>query len=145
MAQLARFADPAMLKVDNLNYASQATVFFQVGLLSWLAPLPRSSTLHALYNVLSNELSCLTPFKTPISSQRGSVIATDAVLIGAAWYATARIAEPRRSAAFLLIVCSAGLLIVDHIHFQYNGLLLGARHSPPCDSCDPGGGICPGL
>lgn len=61
--------------------------------------------------------------------QRGSVIAADGVLLGAAWYATRRLAEPRRSAAFLLIVGSAGLLLVDHIHFQYNGLLLGARAS----------------
>lgn len=57
--------------------------------------------------------------------QRGSVILADGVLVSAAWYATRRFGEPQRSAAFLLIVANAGLLLVDHIHFQYNGLLLG--------------------
>lgn len=35
--------------------------------------------------------------------------------------------RPRRQhdAIVALIVGSAGLLLVDHIHFQYNGLLLG--------------------
>ena len=59
-------------------------------------------------------------------AQRGSVIATDSMLISAAWFATRREREPRRSLAFFLVVANAGLLLVDHIHFQYNGLLLGA-------------------
>ena len=35
--------------------------------------------------------------------------------------------RPRRQhdAVFALVVGSAGLLLVDHIHFQYNGLLIG--------------------
>ena len=57
--------------------------------------------------------------------QRGSVVVSDGVLLGAAWYATRRWKEPQRSTAFLLVAASAGLLIVDHIHFQYNGILLG--------------------
>lgn len=57
--------------------------------------------------------------------QRGSVIVSDAVLISGAWFATRREAAPCRSLAFFLLVANAGLLIVDHIHFQYNGLLLG--------------------
>ena len=62
-------------------------------------------------------------------AQRGSVIAMDAVLISGAWFATRREREPRRSLAFFLVVANAGLLLVDHIHFQYNGLLLGALPS----------------
>ena len=57
--------------------------------------------------------------------QRGSVIVSDAVLVSGAWFATRREAAPCRSLAFFLLVANAGLLIVDHIHFQYNGLLLG--------------------
>ena len=53
------------------------------------------------------------------------MILTDGVLYSAAWFCTRRMKEPQRSVTFLLIVCNAGLLIVDHIHFQYNGMLLG--------------------
>ena len=59
--------------------------------------------------------------------QRLSVILTDIVLYGAAWFGTRKYKEPMRNVAFLLAVANAGLLIVDHIHFQYNGLLLGKR------------------
>ena len=71
--------------------------------------------------------------------QRGSVIVADGVLISAAWYATRRFGEPRRSAAFLHIVANAGLLLVDHLHFQYNGLLLGVgQHLCAQRFCTPG-------
>ncbi|KAK9828093.1 hypothetical protein WJX81_002987 [Elliptochloris bilobata] len=57
--------------------------------------------------------------------QRGSVIVSDAALISGAWFATRREPEPRRSLAVFLLVANSGLLLVDHVHFQYNGLLLG--------------------
>jgi hypothetical protein len=62
--------------------------------------------------------------------QRLSVVATDGVLVSAAWFGTRRYPEPRRTAAFLLLAANAGLLIVDHIHFQYNGMLLGNIPGP---------------
>lgn len=33
--------------------------------------------------------------------------------------------EEKRVLMYLLILGSPGLLLVDHIHFQYNGMLLG--------------------
>jgi len=65
--------------------------------------------------------------------QRLTVTATDAVLMGAAAYAldpaVIRLSPGRSRLAFALVVAHAGLLLVDHIHFQYNGMLLGAS---PC-------------
>ncbi|GAX80718.1 hypothetical protein CEUSTIGMA_g8153.t1 [Chlamydomonas eustigma] len=59
--------------------------------------------------------------------QRMTVIASDLMLITAAYFIAK--AHPDRIAGgplmFLLIVGNAGLLLVDHIHFQYNGMLLG--------------------
>ena len=47
------------------------------------------------------------------------------MLLAAAAWATADAPLRKRDAAFALVAASAGLLLVDHIHFQYNGLLLG--------------------
>jgi len=87
-----------MVEVNNLNYASTATVVFQ----------------------------------------RFSVIVTDVVLFVAVsrfcssqpkrkqGLALFEHHSDRKSLAILMVtITNAGLLIVDHIHFQYNGLLLG--------------------
>lgn len=97
LSHIARLFDAAMLDVGNLNYASASTVLFQ----------------------------------------RLSVIGTDAVLM----YGTHRfLCAWRRSSAagtptarwteqtVLLagaVLGNVGLLLVDHIHFQYNGVLFG--------------------
>mmetsp|Transcript_17871 Transcript_17871/g.45803 ORF Transcript_17871/g.45803 Transcript_17871/m.45803 type:complete len:531 (+) Transcript_17871:116-1708(+) len=94
LAQAAAWADPAMLRLDNLEYASPATVAFQ----------------------------------------RLSVVATDAVLAGsvalaarpgALWAGVRGTTEQHAAALAVLVLGSAGLLVVDHIHFQYNGVMMG--------------------
>ncbi|MEW5304258.1 MAG: hypothetical protein WDW36_006881 [Sanguina aurantia] len=60
--------------------------------------------------------------------QRCTVIVSDVVLLGAA-YAVTRPSQghTRRSGlvTFFLVAANAGLLMVDHCHFQFNGMLLG--------------------
>lgn len=85
LSQVARFVDPAMLQVHNLNYDSQGTIIFQ----------------------------------------RFSVIISELVLVTAVLYMTRRMSKQSSDLAWLLVLGSPGLLLVDHIHFQYNGMLLG--------------------
>jgi alpha-1,3-glucosyltransferase len=58
---------------------------------------------------------------------RLSVIVTDLPLIIVTWlYFSKNVSTFRRKIFFFVIVSlNAGLLLVDHIHFQYNGLLIG--------------------
>ena len=64
---------------------------------------------------------------TTILFIRGSVIVTDAILVLAAYLfvSAANMPTSAKLSVFLMIVFNAGLLLVDHIHFQYNGILMG--------------------
>uniref|UniRef100_A0A3P8ZTD2 Alpha-1,3-glucosyltransferase n=1 Tax=Esox lucius TaxID=8010 RepID=A0A3P8ZTD2_ESOLU len=103
LSHVAQHFDKKMLVVQNLGYASPATVLFQ----------------------------------------RLSVIATDVVFIYAVRECCRSVREEKGSKDLLvrpyfilaaLLLWNYGLLIVDHIHFQYNGFLCGilllsvARH-----------------
>ncbi|XP_071717005.1 dolichyl pyrophosphate Glc1Man9GlcNAc2 alpha-1,3-glucosyltransferase-like [Rutidosis leptorrhynchoides] len=57
--------------------------------------------------------------------QRLSVIASDTVLIYSIYRLTKNMELKKRLMIWILLIWSPGLLIVDHIHFQYNGFLLG--------------------
>lgn len=57
--------------------------------------------------------------------QRLSVIVTDAVFLSGLWLATREHCVSQKKVVRIMVAANAGLLIVDHIHFQYNGLLLG--------------------
>ncbi|KAI9930452.1 hypothetical protein ASPWEDRAFT_461471 [Aspergillus wentii DTO 134E9] len=88
MSQAARYADPAMLVVNNLNYDSWQTVYFQ----------------------------------------RTTVILTELVLVYALSKFINSVPQQNKHLAHiagLSILLSPGLLIIDHIHFQYNGFLYG--------------------
>lgn len=88
LSHVGRLADPAMLRVYNLQHEGWRTVYFQ----------------------------------------RASVLVTELVL---AWalqsYVESAPARARRAArvAAVSVMLSPGLLIIDHIHFQYNGFLYG--------------------
>ncbi|XP_073404746.1 dolichyl pyrophosphate Glc1Man9GlcNAc2 alpha-1,3-glucosyltransferase isoform X1 [Dendrobates tinctorius] len=94
LSHVARYFDPEMLKVENLNYASPNTVLFQ----------------------------------------RFSVILSDVFFIYAAKQCCQCISDKKDRRDLLerpvfilavLLLWNFGLLIVDHIHFQYNGFLSG--------------------
>ena len=95
LSQLAARVDARVVAIDSLGYASDAAVAFQ----------------------------------------RASVIATELLLYLATWY---YLCAPRGAPAhddkntqnthvtvLALVLLNAGLLLVDHVHFQYNGLVIG--------------------
>jgi alpha-1,3-glucosyltransferase len=69
------------------------------------------------------------PSPTCVVFQRSTVILCDVVLWMGAWMACRAFHHGRpihhATLCFLLIVLNPGLLWLDHIHFQYNGMLLG--------------------
>ena len=76
-----------------------------------------------------------------IAFQRLSVIVTDFVLalgVRTCWHGVARAkgvgkSDDGRVQLLYLVFLNAGLLIVDHVHFQYNGFLFGVLlHSIGC-------------
>lgn len=57
--------------------------------------------------------------------QRVSVILSDVVLFYGIYKATQKFEPKDRFLILVLVIWSPGLIIVDHLHFQYNGFLLG--------------------
>ncbi|KVH95896.1 probable dolichyl pyrophosphate Glc1Man9GlcNAc2 alpha-1,3-glucosyltransferase [Cynara cardunculus var. scolymus] len=76
-------------------------------------------TITDLYNGLNYKALSVIIF------QRLSVIASDAILIYSIYKLTKNLESKKRFLIWVLVVWSPGLLIVDHVHFQYNGFLLG--------------------
>ncbi|XP_075545701.1 ALG6/ALG8 family glucosyltransferase xit [Dermacentor variabilis] len=99
LSQAARLVDPRMLEVANLSYASSATIYFQ----------------------------------------RLTVILSDLFLIYAVWVWRGLISPKKgdrsskhddpwldkTTVVSMLFLWNPGLLLVDHVHFQYNGFLHG--------------------
>lgn len=51
----------------------------------------------------------------------------DLVIIGATGFAASRaqLSPKEKIWLFAVVLSNAGLLMVDHVHFQYNGFLIG--------------------
>ncbi|XP_067129846.1 dolichyl pyrophosphate Glc1Man9GlcNAc2 alpha-1,3-glucosyltransferase [Centruroides vittatus] len=96
LSHLAKFFDPAMLNVMKLNYATMPTVFFQ-----------RLSVIISdfVYIYAVKQFSHIVMERNRFNQndpwiERGMIIT-------------------------MLLLWNPGLLMVDHIHFQYNGMLSG--------------------
>lgn len=57
--------------------------------------------------------------------QRSTVIIADSLLFAGAYIVSRRLGVRARRLFWMLVVWSPMLFIVDHVHFQYNGFLLG--------------------
>ncbi|CAI9102092.1 OLC1v1000298C1 [Oldenlandia corymbosa var. corymbosa] len=57
--------------------------------------------------------------------QRLSVIVADVVLLYGVYRITRKLVPKERHLIWILVIGAPGLIIVDHLHFQYNGFLLG--------------------
>ncbi|EGX96930.1 dolichyl glycosyltransferase [Cordyceps militaris CM01] len=88
LSHVARLADPAMVRVYNLEHDTWPTVYFQ------------RTTVLVTELLLAYALQLFLE-SSPLASRRSAHVAALSVLL------------------------SPGLLIIDHIHFQYNGFMYG--------------------
>ena len=92
---------------------------------------PHSEALSYHTRLHTNTFTCQPPGSECQAArmtvlQRSSVMATEVLLAGAVLLAGRQSRCPSAPALLLvLILGSCGLIIVDHIHFQYNGMLMG--------------------
>lgn len=100
LSLVAQLVDPGMLQLNNLNYASTATVYFQ--------------RLSVIFSDLVFVYAVWTWCDVAVCPKKRSRSATGAD----PWF------EPATVLA-MLFLWNPGLLLVDHIHFQYNGFLHG--------------------
>jgi alpha-1,3-glucosyltransferase len=96
LSKAAPFFDPEMLKVGNHSYSSPMTVIFQR-----LTVIFTDIVFALGAKAVADNLSSITSFR----SQTGTITKNNILVI--------------------LLLSNAGLFMVDHIHFQYNGFLFG--------------------
>lgn len=109
LSQLARFADPDMLVVGNLDYDSWQTVYFQRA------------------TVIVTELVLVFALNRYGYPCFGRLLKAKTDMV--AFFRFIKSVSPANAhlahIAGLSILLSPGLLIIDHIHFQYNGFMYG--------------------
>ena len=102
LSQAAAYVEPGLLNVKALGYSSWQTIYFQRATVI-LTELVLVYSLH-----LYVTLWCLTQLTLTLRS-----------------YVKTSKSKTTAHAAALSVLLSPGLLIIDHIHFQYNGFLYG--------------------
>ncbi|XP_077559487.1 ALG6/ALG8 family glucosyltransferase xit [Haemaphysalis longicornis] len=116
LSLVAQFVDPRMLEVANLNYASAATVYFQrlTVILSDLVLVYAVSVWQGLvssktkaHDDRSRGFASSKKDKAQSSSSRDDPWLDKGTVLS------------------MLFLWNPGLLLVDHVHFQYNGFLHG--------------------
>lgn len=101
MSQAAAYFEPRLLEVKSLNFDSWQTVYFQ------------RSTVIVTELVLVYALQLYVKCNIPLAQ-----------LTNPSYVKTSK-AKTTAHAAALSVLLSPGLLIIDHIHFQYNGFMYG--------------------
>ncbi|EFA77191.1 glycosyltransferase [Heterostelium album PN500] len=107
LSLFARLFDEKMLVVSNLNYISERTLIFQrlsviiTDLLFYISSYLLSQSLFSSNNNTNNN-------SNNNNQQESTSFYKDSKFI-----------------VFAILICNPGLLMVDHIHFQYNGFLKG--------------------
>jgi len=96
LAKIGHYFDPEMLKVGNHNYSSNMTILFQR-----LSVILTDLVFGFGAKACADNIFKITAFR----SQTGTLTKSNILMI--------------------LLLSNAGLFIVDHIHFQYNGFLFG--------------------
>ncbi|KAI0180832.1 glycosyltransferase family 57 protein [Hypoxylon sp. FL1284] len=108
LSQVAKLADPAMLRIYNLDYDSWQTVYFQ----RLTVIVTELMLIHALQLYDLSDASPTT--QTVHTNQSRRFIES-----------SHGVAKRTAQAAAISVFLSPGLLIIDHIHFQYNGAMYG--------------------
>lgn len=109
MSQVAKLVDPAMLKVSNLEYDSWRTVYFQ----RFTVIITELLLVYALQRFVTRQSqACPRSVDLRLTVYR---------FVDSSYGVSKRAAQ----AAAISILLSPGLFIIDHIHFQYNGVMYG--------------------
>lgn len=99
LSQLAVFVDPEMLKVENTDFANESTVIFQ-RLTVIVTDFVYIYAVKELYDFYKS-------FRKKTEEENEDIFYSPALVQS------------------VVLLTNFGLLIVDHIHFQYNGFLYG--------------------